>query len=91
MIDVKKYSDRIDVGERTIVEGIKFIISHFEKQHELFPRTIMTSKTRGQVKVEYESPPQNSINKIFNMFKESNYYDCKINGFPYNIVSTYIY
>ncbi len=90
MIDVKKYNDRIDVGERTIFEGIKFIISHFEKQHELFPRTIMTSKTRGQVKVEYESPLQNSINKIFNMFKESNYYDCKINGFPYNTQHTNI-
>ena len=84
MINVKKYNDRIDVSERIVFEGIKFILSHFEKQHELFPRTIMTSDTRGQVKVEYESPVQNSINKIFNMFKESNYYDCKINGFPYN-------
>jgi hypothetical protein len=34
--------------------------------------------------VEYALPIQNSINKILNMFKESNYYDCKINCFPYN-------
>ncbi len=83
MINVKKYNDRIDVNEKTILEGIKFILSHFENQHELFPRTIMVD-TKGQVKVEYESPVQKSINKIFNLFKESNYYDCKINGFPYN-------
>jgi hypothetical protein len=83
MINVKKYNDRIDVGERTILEGIKFILSHFEKQHKLFPRTIKTFNTKDQVKVENELPVQNSINKIFNMFKESNYYDCKINCFPY--------
>ncbi|MDQ6723772.1 MAG: hypothetical protein M3Z01_05855 [Thermoproteota archaeon] len=84
MINVKKYNEIMDVSERTIFEGIKFILSHFEKQHVIFPRTIMTFDTKGQVKVEYGSPLQNSINKIFNMFKESNYYDCKINGFPYN-------
>ena len=85
MINVKKYNDRIDVGESKILEGIKFILSHFEKQHKLFPRTIKTINTKDQVKVEYELPVQNSINKILNMFKESNYYDCKINCFPYNI------
>ena len=84
MINVKKYNDRIDVGERTIFEGIKFILSHFEKQHKLFPRTIKTCNTKDQVIVEYDPRVQNSINKIFNMFKESNYYDCKINCFPYN-------
>jgi hypothetical protein len=90
MINVKKYNSRVDVSERTILDGIKFILSHFEKQHELFPRTIMTSATRGQVKVEYDSQVQNSINKIFNVFRESNYYDCKINGFPYNSQHTNI-
>ena len=90
MIDAKKYNERIDVNERTIFDGIKYILSHFEKQHELFPRTIMTSNTKGQVKVEYESSVQNSINKIFNMFKDANYYDCKINGFPYNTQHTKI-
>jgi hypothetical protein len=84
MINVKKYNDRIDVGESKILEGIKFILSHFEKQHKFFPRTIKTINTKDQVKVEYELHIQNSINKILNMFKESNYYDCKINCFPYN-------
>ena len=84
MINVKRYNDRIDVNEKIIYNGIKFILSHFEKQHVLFPRTIKTFDTKDQIKVEYESPVQNSINKIFDIFKESNYYDCKINCFPYN-------
>jgi hypothetical protein len=84
MINVRKYNDRIDVAERTIFEGIKFILSHFEKQYKLFPRTVKAFNFKDQVKVEYEMREQNSINKIFNMFKESNYYDCKINCFPYN-------
>jgi hypothetical protein len=84
MIDVKRYSERIDVSERTIYEGIKFILFHFEKQQKLFPRTIKANKVTDQVKVEDESISQKSINKIFNKFKESNYYDCKINCMPYN-------
>jgi hypothetical protein len=84
MINVKRYNDRIDVNEKIIYEGIKFILSHFEKQHVLFPRTIKTFDTKDQIKVEYELPVQYSINKIFDIFKESNYYDCKINCFPYN-------
>ena len=83
MINVKRYNnDIIDVSEKIIFEGIKFVLSQFEKQHELFPRTIKTFNVKGPIKVEYDSPVQNSINKIFNMFKESNYYDCKINCFP---------
>lgn len=84
MIDVKRYSERIDVSERTIYEGIKFILFHFEKQQKLFPRTIKANKVADQVKVEDESIAQKSINKIFNKFKDSNYYDCKINCMPYN-------
>jgi hypothetical protein len=83
MINVKRYNDRIDVSEKIIYEGIKFILSHFEKQHVLFPRTIKTFDSKNPIKVEYELPIQNSINKVFDMFKESNYYDCKINCFPY--------
>jgi hypothetical protein len=82
MINVKRYNDRIDVSEKIIYEGIKFILSHFEKQHVLFPRTIKTFDAKDPIKVEYESLTQNSIYKIFNIFKGSNYYDCKINCFP---------
>jgi hypothetical protein len=83
MINVKRYNDRMDISEKIICEGIKFVLSHFEKQHVLFPRTIKTFDSKDPIKVEYELPVQNSINKIFDMFKESNYYDCKINCLPY--------
>jgi hypothetical protein len=81
MINVKKYNDKIDVSEKIIYEGIKFILSHFEKQPILFPRTIKTFDAKVPIKVECESPVQHSINKIFDIFKKSNYYDCKINCF----------
>src|SRR5919107_4657616 len=71
-----------------INKNIDSILSHFENQHELFPRNIMTSKTRGQVKIEYESDVQKSKDKIFEYFKESDFIDCKINAFPYNIEHT---
>ena len=32
-------------SHHSIKDNIDFILSHFEQQHELFPRTIMTSKT----------------------------------------------
>jgi hypothetical protein len=82
MINVKRYSDKIDINERIVYEGIKFILFHFEKQHKLFPRTIKTKNF--QFKVEDASIVQTSINKIFDVFKESDYYDCKINCIPYD-------
>ena len=78
----------INIDEKTIRENIDFILSHFEKQHELFPRTIMTLKTRGQRMIEYESDVQKSKDKIFEYFKKSDFIDCKINAFPYNIEHT---
>ena len=67
-----------------IQDNIDFILSHFEHQHELFPRMIMTSKTGGQVKIEYESDIQKSKDKIFGYFKQASFIDCKINAFPFN-------
>ncbi|HEY6535041.1 MAG TPA: hypothetical protein VIY08_04455 [Candidatus Nitrosocosmicus sp.] len=82
MRDLKKYNDRIDVSERIIIEGIKFVLSHFENQDSLFPRTISTN-SNPQIKITYEASIQNTLNNIFEVFKKSNYYDCKINGFNY--------
>ena len=48
----------------------------------------MTSKTRGQVKIEYESDIQKSKDKIFDYFKQANFTDCKINAFPFNTEHT---
>ena len=70
--------------EVTVRNNFDYILSHFENPHELFPRNIMTSKTGGQVKIEYESDVQKSIDKIFTYFKLASFIDCKINAFPYN-------
>jgi hypothetical protein len=72
------------VDDKTIRDNIDFILSHFGRQHELFPRTIQTSKYGGQVKIEYESDVNVSKRKMFEYFKESGFKDCKINGFPYD-------
>ncbi|MGN6349443.1 MAG: DNA primase noncatalytic subunit PriX [Candidatus Nitrosocosmicus sp.] len=69
---------------KNIQSSIEFILSHFENQHELFPRTIMTFKTKGQKKINYESDIQNCKDKIFAFFKQASFKDCKINAFPFN-------
>jgi hypothetical protein len=60
MTNSKTTTKSVIFDEETIRENINFIVSHFENQHELFPRTIMTLKTRGQRKIEYESDIQKS-------------------------------
>ncbi len=72
----------------SIRNSIDFILSHFDGQHELFPRTIMTSKTKGQKKIEYESDARTPKERIFDYFKQADFTDCKINAFPYNTEHT---
>jgi len=88
MTNSKTTTNSIVIDEKTIRENIDFILSHFENQHELFPRTIMTLKTRCQRKIEYESDIQKSKDKICEYFKKSDFIDCKINAFPFNIEHT---
>src|SRR3954453_1377437 len=88
MTNSKTTTNSVIFDEETIRENINFIVSHFENQHELFPRTIMTLKTRGQRKIEYESDIQKSKDKIFEYFKKSDFIDCKINAFPSNVEHT---
>ena len=90
MTNSKTTTNSIIFDEETIRENINFILSHFENQHELFPRTIMTFKTRGQRKIEYESDIQKSKEKIFEYFKKSDFIDCKINAFPFNTEHTIV-
>src|SRR6476620_9209051 len=75
MTNSKTTTNSVIIDEETIRENINFILSHFENQHELFPRTIMTLKTRGQRKIEYESDIQKSKDKIFEYFKKSDFRD----------------
>ena len=78
----------MDINHELIKDNIDFILSHFDKQHELFPRTIMTSKSGGQVVIEYESEVESSKDKIFRFFMEANFIDCRFNAFPYNTEHT---
>jgi Primase X len=72
----------------SVRNSIDFVLSHFEGQHELFPRTIMTAKTKGQKKIEHETDVQAAKDKVFDYFKQADFKDCKINAFPYNIEHT---
>src|SRR5688572_14284378 len=61
----------------TLEHDIRFILSHFNGQEFLFPRSIMTSKTNGQIFVDYED-------QMIENFKKANFVDCRINGYPYH-------
>jgi hypothetical protein len=62
--------------DQKVLAAIHFILAHFQQPQEtLFPRTIMTAATPGQVVV-------NSVEEIFARFKAANYKDCRINAFP---------
>ena len=69
----------IKVGEfedKRSEEGFKFILSHFEHQTQIWPRTISTQLTnRAQITVYDE---RYALAK----FKQSNLVDCRINGYP---------
>src|SRR6188472_3488352 len=58
-------------------DNIRFILSHFNGQEFLFPRSIMTSKTNGQVFVD-------SKDEMTKLFEEANVVDCRINGYPFH-------
>lgn len=72
-------------------DHVHFILSHFKSQEFLFPRPIMTTATNGQVFVD-------SASQMFEFFKESNFVDCRINGYPiyhkderYNLYPSFIF
>ena len=57
----------------TIVDGINFILSHF--QEPIFPRKIFTP-IQKQIKIE-------NTDEILKYFKESKLYGCRISAFPF--------
>jgi hypothetical protein len=63
--------------DQKVLDAIHFMLAHFQQQppETLFPRTIMTASTIGQVVV-------NSVEEIFAWFKAAKYKDCRINAFP---------
>ena len=58
-----------------IKKNLHFILSHFNNQKHVFPRSIMTLKTKGPIFSDSEDD-------IFQHFLESEFKDCKINGCP---------
>lgn len=54
----------------------EFILSHFKGQEFIYPRSIMTSKTNGQVIVENKE-------EMFRHFTSALNIDCRINGYPH--------
>ena len=55
--------------------NVHFILTHFSGQEFEFPRSIMTTKTNGQVFVD-------SKDEMMKYFTEANFVDCRINGYP---------
>ena len=65
-----------EIEDKRFEEGFKFILSHFEHQIQIWPRTISTQLTnRAQITVYDE---RYALAK----FKQSNLVDCRINGYP---------
>lgn len=70
--------------EKTIREYIDFILSHFEGQHELFPRAILTGEKRIWQVIDFYSDEQKSKDIIFESFRKHGFIDCRVNAFPHN-------
>jgi hypothetical protein len=69
--------NEIDARMQKVLQGINIILSLFSavKQQRLFPRKIMTSKTRGQVTVY-------SVEQMMRAFEDADFIDCRINAYP---------
>lgn len=66
---------RVKTDYENILQGLEFIIRHFGKGEELFPRKIMTYKLGYQKVV-------NNIDEAMRYFAESEYVDCRIRAYP---------
>jgi hypothetical protein len=55
--------------------NVHFILTHFSGQEFLYPRSIMTARTNGQVFVDSED-------EMMKYFTEADFVDCRINGCP---------
>ena len=60
-----------------IIKNMQFVLSHFSGQEFLFPRSIMTAKTKGQVFADSEK-------EMMEYFTEADFVDCRINGYPFH-------
>src|SRR6478736_5406319 len=69
--------NEITIRRQKVLEGINILLSLFStvKQQRIYPRKIMTKKTRGQDTVY-------SIEQMIQAFEESDFIDCRINAYP---------
>ena len=63
------------VKEKKVKENVRFLLSHFNNQNYNYPRAIKTLKTEGN------SIYIHNENEIVNYFLDSDFIDCKINGY----------
>ena len=59
-----------------VEEGIDFILSHFEKRQQLFPRKMSTSFSNNRQFTVYNKE------QVLNECIKSNFIDCRINAYP---------
>ena len=59
-----------------VKEGIDFILSHFEKRQQLFPRKISTAFSKGKQFAVYNKE------QILQECIKANFVDCRINAYP---------
>ena len=71
-IDNKKKEDRI----YKVKEGISFILSHFEKRQQLFPRKMSTAFSNDRQFAVYNKE------QILNGYIKADFIDCRINAYP---------
>jgi hypothetical protein len=64
-------------NDNSVIEGLDFILNHFNHQICLWPRTISTRTTEGrQIIVDTRE-------EAIARFKQANYLDCRISAYPY--------
>jgi len=72
----RKFNDKIKERNQLVFEGVDLFLSVFEiVGQRLFPRTIMTKCTGGQIVI-------NSKEEMMNYFMRANFQDCRINAYP---------
>jgi hypothetical protein len=70
------------ITETEIEIGLDFIIHHFNRNILYFPRPIMTKKSNCQIVVYAKE-------EALQYFKESEFQDCRINGYRYSTSSSF--
>jgi hypothetical protein len=59
-----------------VKQGIRFILSHFERRQQLFPRKMSTALSQGRQFIVYNEE------QIISECIKSNFIDCRLNAYP---------